>query len=113
MNKKVNMNNINSKNTLGVERVKVDMNSTWAKTVLIPALKEIRENPARPWTMVKVPLNLSILISPSFAILIINGVKLSRLISAMAISNAGMDIIPLNLLMQKDINGLGAGSLMD
>lgn len=50
MNKKVNMNNINSKNTLGVERVKVDMNSTWAKTVLIHALKEIRENPARPWT---------------------------------------------------------------
>ena len=58
MNKKVNMNSINSKNTLGVERIKVDMNSTWAKTVLIPALKEIRENPSRPWTMVKVPLNL-------------------------------------------------------
>ena len=58
MKKKVNMNGINSKNTLGVERIKVDMNSTWAKTILIPALKEIRENPSRPWTMVKVPLNL-------------------------------------------------------
>ena len=52
------MNNLNSKNTLGVERVKVDMNSTWAKTVLIPALKEIRENPSRPWTMIRCPLNL-------------------------------------------------------
>ena len=58
MAKKNIMNNLNSKNTLGVERVKVDMNSTWAKTVLIPALKEIRENPSRPWTMIRCPLNL-------------------------------------------------------
>lgn len=56
---------------------------------------------------------LSILISPSFAILITKGARLSRSTSAMAISNAGMGIIPLSLLMQKDINGLGAGSLMD
>lgn len=54
---KKSVNNIMSNhNTMSVEQVKVDMNSAWAKDVLIPALEEIRRDPNRPWTIIKAPL---------------------------------------------------------
>ena len=52
MAKKVNMSNTTK------ELVKVDMNSTWAKEALLPALKHLRES-GEAWTMIKAPLSLS------------------------------------------------------
>ena len=47
----------NIMNNTTKELVKVDMNSTWAKEVLLPALKHLRES-GEAWTMIKAPLEL-------------------------------------------------------
>lgn len=48
-------NNMNAYNTLDVNAVKVDMESDWAKNVLIPALEEIRRT-GEAYAVIKVPL---------------------------------------------------------
>ena len=45
----------NIMNNTTKELVKVDMNSTWAKEVLLPALKHLRES-GEAWTIIKAPL---------------------------------------------------------
>ena len=45
----------NIMNNTTKELVKVDMNSTWAKEVLLPALKNSRES-GEAWTIIKAPL---------------------------------------------------------
>mgnify|MGYP003421069286 FL=1 len=47
----------NIMNNTTKELVKVDMNSTWAKEVLLPALKHLRES-GEAWTIIKAPLEL-------------------------------------------------------